>query len=125
MFCYRDYQLTTRLNQQNEKSTSETYISLRQQELRTCKRTGYKFYCEELFVVKCKTSFSCESAIYFNLDPNVIKENCNFKYFFNKIDITPTILDGGNEIVLANGPMISISYAMSTMTSQLKFTHMF
>ena len=31
---------------------SETYISKRQQELRTCKRIGYKFYCEELFVVK-------------------------------------------------------------------------
>ena len=35
---------------------SETYISLRQQELRTCKRIGYEFYCEELFVVKHKTS---------------------------------------------------------------------
>ena len=30
---------------------SETYISIRQQELRTCKRIGYEFYCEELFVV--------------------------------------------------------------------------
>ena len=28
---------------------SETYISIRQQELRTCKRIGYEFYCEELF----------------------------------------------------------------------------
>ena len=27
-------------------------ISLRQQELRTCKRIGYEFYCEELFIVK-------------------------------------------------------------------------
>ena len=30
----------------------ETYITIRQQELRTCKRIGYEFYCEELFVVK-------------------------------------------------------------------------
>ena len=30
----------------------ETYISLRQQELRSCKRIGCEFYCEELFVVK-------------------------------------------------------------------------
>ena len=42
---------------------SETYISLRQQELRSCKRIGYEFYCEELFVVKHKSSYSCESAI--------------------------------------------------------------
>ena len=54
---------------------SETYISLRQQELRTCERISYEFYWEELFVVKHKTSYSCESAIYFNLDTNIIKEN--------------------------------------------------
>ena len=81
---------------------SETYISLRQQELRTCKRIGYKFYCEELFDVKHKTSYSCESVIYFNLETLIIKENCNFKFYFNKTDITPTILDGGNKIVLVN-----------------------
>ena len=33
---------------------SETYISLRMQELTTCKRIGYEFYCEKLFVVKHK-----------------------------------------------------------------------
>ena len=38
---------------------SETYISLRQQELRSCKRIGYEFYCEELFIVKHKSSYSC------------------------------------------------------------------
>ena len=83
---------------------SETYISLRQQELRTCKRIGYKFYSEELFVVNHKTSYSCESAIYFSLDTDIIKENCNFKFYFNKTDITPAVLDGGKEIVLANWP---------------------
>ena len=81
---------------------SETYMSLRQQELRTCKRIGYEFYCEDLFVVKHKTSYSCESAIYFNLDTNIIKENCNFRFYYNKTDIIPTELDGGNEIILAN-----------------------
>ena len=34
---------------------SDTYITIRQLELRTCKRIGYKFYCEELFVVKHKS----------------------------------------------------------------------
>ena len=28
---------------------SETYITIRQQELRTCKRISYEFYCEELY----------------------------------------------------------------------------
>ena len=31
---------------------SETYITIREQELRKCKRIGYEFYCGELFVVK-------------------------------------------------------------------------
>ena len=83
---------------------SETYISLRQQELWTCKSIGYEFYCEELFVVKHKTSYSYESAIYFNLNTNIIKENCNFKFYYNKTDIIPTVLDGGNKIILANWP---------------------
>ena len=83
---------------------SETYISIWQQELRTCKRIGYEFYCEELFVMKHKSRYSCESAIYFNLNRDTIKENCNFKFYYNKTDITPTVLDGGNEIMLANWP---------------------
>ena len=46
---------------------SETYICIRQQELRACKRIGYEFYCEELFIVKHKSKYSCKSVIYFNL----------------------------------------------------------
>ena len=83
---------------------SETYISLRQQILRSCKRICYEFYCEELFVVKHKSSYSCESAIYFNLTMDIIKNNYNFNFCFNKTDITPTTLDGDDEIVLANWP---------------------
>ena len=80
---------------------SDTYISLSQQELRTCKRIGYKFYYEEL---QHKTSYSCESTIYFNLDTNIIKEICNFRFYYNKTEIIPTVLDGVNEIILANWP---------------------
>ena len=83
---------------------SETYISIRNKELRTCKRIGYEFYCKELFIVKHKSRYSCESMIYFNLDAEIIKENCKFKFYYNKTDITPTVLDGGNEIIFANLP---------------------
>ena len=80
------------------------YISLQQHGLRTCKRIGYEFYCKELFVMKHKSKYTCESAIYFNLGTNTINENCNFKFYYNKTDVTPTALDGGNEIILANWP---------------------
>ena len=83
---------------------SETYINIQQQELATCKRVGYEFYCEELFVVRHKTIHSCESTIYFDLDTEIIKQNCNFLFYYNKTDITPAVLDSGNENILPNWP---------------------
>ena len=78
MFCSREYQHTSRL--------------------------GYEYYCEELFVVKSKSKYSCASALYFELDKQTIKENCIFDYYYNKTDVKPSILDGGHGIVLANWP---------------------
>ena len=77
---------------------------LHAQELKMCKKIRYEYYCEELFVVKSKTRYSCASAIYFNLESNVIKENCEFLYYYNITDIKPTVLDGGFQIILANCP---------------------
>ena len=82
----------------------DTYISIQMEELRTCKRIGYEYYCKELFVVKSKSKYSCASALYFQLDKQTIKENCVFDYYYNKTDVKPSILDGGYEIVLANWP---------------------
>ena len=83
---------------------NETYITLRLQELKMCKRIGYEYYCEELFVIKSKTRYSCASAIYFNLESDVIRANCEFQYYYNKTNIKPTVLDGGFQIILANWP---------------------
>ena len=83
---------------------TETYISLTHQELQSCKRIGNKFYCEELFIVKHKSSYSCERAICFNLTTDIIRNNCNFDFYYNKTGVTPTVLDGGDEIILANWP---------------------
>ena len=33
-----------------------------------------------------------------------MKENCKFNFYYNKTDVTPTVLYGGNEIKLANWP---------------------
>ena len=71
------------------------------QELNTCKRIGYEYFCEELFVVKSKNRYSCANAIYFNLKPEVIKENCEFDVYFNKPNVQPSVLDGGYQIILA------------------------
>ena len=83
---------------------SETYILIRKQECRTSKNIGYKFYYKELFVVKHKSKYICESVIYFDLGPDIIKENCKFAFYLNKPDISQTVLDGGKDIILANWP---------------------
>ena len=83
---------------------SETYITLRTQELETCKKISYGFYCEELFVVKHKTKYSCKSVIYFDLSAEIIKENCDFQYYFKDTEVKPAVLHGGHEIILANWP---------------------
>ena len=78
--------------------------SICSKELRTYKRIGFEYYCEELFVVKCKSKYSCASALYFQLDKQTIKDNCIFDYYYNKTDVKSSILDDGHEIVLANWP---------------------
>ena len=69
---------------------SETFITKRQQELRTCKRIGYESYYNEPFIVKHKSKYSCKSAIYFELDTEIIKENYKFIFYYNKTSIIPT-----------------------------------
>ena len=81
----------------------ETYISIHSQELNTYKRIGYEYFCEELFAVKSKHKYSCASALYFNSNHD-IKENGDFYYYHNKSDVTPSVLDGARQIILANWP---------------------
>ena len=82
----------------------ETNITLCSQELTMCKRIGYEYYCKELFVVKSKMRYSWARAIYFNLESDVIRANCEFQYYYNKSNVKPTIFDGGFQIILANWP---------------------
>ena len=35
----------------------------------------------------------------------IIKQNCDFLFYYNKTDITLAVLDGGNKIIIANWPM--------------------
>ena len=57
---------------------SETYISLRIQELETCKKIGYEYYCEELFVVKLRSQHNCESATILTQMMKLLKKIVNF-----------------------------------------------
>ena len=48
--------------------------------------------------------YSCARAIYFDLGQDIIKENCEFEFYFNKSNIKPAVLYGGHKIILANWP---------------------
>ena len=42
--------------------------------------------------------------IHSDLGAEIIKENCDFQYYFNTTGMKPAVLDGGHEIILANWP---------------------
>ena len=79
----------------------DDYIQLRTQELRMCKQIRHTYYCEEIFLIKYKSKHNCESAIFYNLTAEVVYSVCQFKYFYNTT-VTPSVLDGGSHILLAN-----------------------
>ena len=81
---------------------SETYIFIKATRTQKIQEISYEFYCEECFVVKHRSKYSYKSVIYFNLNPDIIKENCNFIFYFNKSDIKHTVPNGWNEIIPAN-----------------------
>ena len=83
-------------------ATSDThYIQLRLQELNMCKKIQHDFYCEETFMVKHTHFDTCESALFYNRSIEVIHNNCKFKYFHNST-VAPSVLDGGDQLLLAN-----------------------
>ena len=47
-----DYYTWIRIDKPHIGLNPDTYIYIHSEELRTCKRIGYEYYCEELFVVK-------------------------------------------------------------------------
>ena len=82
-------------------TNNDYYIQLEIEELFMCKQIKHIYFREELFLVKHKTKHSCESALFYNLESAFVKQNCQFKYFYNTT-VIPSVLDGGSEIVLAN-----------------------
>jgi len=77
------------------------YIQLTLAELNSCKHIAHERFCEERFLVKHKSEFTCESAVFFNLPDEDLRRLCTFNYYYNKT-VTPSILDGRDELVLAN-----------------------
>ena len=79
----------------------EHYIQLTTPELESCQFVDNRWYCEERFLVKHNSRFTCESAVFQHLPEDKIERLCTIEYAYNKT-VPPSILDGGDQIVLAN-----------------------
>jgi len=82
---------------------TDHYIQLTTPELSSCRYLGLIWYCEERFLVKHRSKFTCASAVFFQMEDALLRELCEFEYSFNKT-VVPSILDGGRHLVLANMP---------------------
>ena len=82
-------------------ASDSSYIQLQEPELFRCKIVQGEYFCEETFMVKHTHHHTCESALYFNRSAETVASHCDFHFFHNKT-VKPSVLDGGNQLVLAN-----------------------
>ena len=75
-----------------------------------------QFFCEETFMVKHTHHHTCESAIFYQQDPNLVTSTCSFRFYYNKM-VTPSVLDGGDSIALAN---VKIEHSLTCDPKQLQ-----
>ena len=81
----------------------DTYINVDQSELKQCIKFSVMYFCEQTFLMKHTSEHTCETAIYHELSPDLIKDKCNIQYC-PELDPTPQILDAGKQILLGNIP---------------------
>ena len=83
-------------------AASETaYFQLQEAELSNCKVIQDEYYCEETFMVKHPHHHTCESTLFYNRTEDVITNHCTFRFYHNH-SVSPSVLDGGDQLVLAN-----------------------
>ena len=81
----------------------DTYINVDQSELKQCIKFSVMYFCEQTFLMKHTSEHTCETAIYHEQSPDLIKDKCNIQYY-PELNPTPQILDAGKHILLENIP---------------------
>ena len=82
-------------------ASESAYIQLRDPELFHCKHVEGEYFCEETFMVKHTHYDTCESTLFYNKSADIITTNCHFAFFHNRT-VSPSVLDGGKDLILAN-----------------------
>ena len=60
--------------------SSDTNLNLDFKELSHCIKFSFLYFCQQWYLMKHTTEHTCESAIYHNQSPNVIKK-CDIQYY--------------------------------------------
>ena len=81
----------------------DTYINVDQSELKQYIKFSVMYFCEQTFLMKHTSEHTCETAIYHEQNPDIIKDKCNIQYY-PELNPTPQILDAGKHILLGNIP---------------------
>ena len=81
----------------------DTYINVDHSELKQCIKFSVMYVCEQTFLMKHTSEHKCETAIYHEQSPDLIKNKCNIQYY-PELNPTPQILDAGKHILLGNIP---------------------
>ena len=77
------------------------FIHLSKKQLDLCTKYTDRYLCDDTLLMIDSNKKTCLEAIYWNDNPDVIKSLCNFKFYYN-IKPTASLLDAGDQILLAN-----------------------
>ena len=83
--------------------SDETYVDVKLDDLDQCIKISTVYFCERLMLIKHRSQHTCESAIYHNEAPEVVKEKCVIRYYTH-LDPKPMMIDSGDMLLLGNLP---------------------
>ena len=82
---------------------NETYVDVKLDDLDQCIKIRSVYFCERLMLIKHRSQHTCESAIYHNQAPEIVKEKCVIRYYTH-LDPNPMMIDSGDMLLLGNLP---------------------
>ena len=83
--------------------SDETYVDVKIDDLDQCIKISTVYFCERLMLIKHRSQHTCESAIYHNQEPEIVKEKCVIRYY-TYLNPKPMMIDSGDMLLLGNLP---------------------
>ena len=83
--------------------SDETYVDVKLDDLDQCIKISTVYFCERLMLIKHRSQHTCESAIYHNQVPEIVKEKCVIRYYTH-LDPKLMMIDSGDMLFLGNLP---------------------